>query len=490
MAVGSSSLSRSPSSHGDNRKYPQTSMYSVLLMGSDADVLTYVREALSQEEMQITALSLEQGIIRLQKGLAPDLILFQATGSRSLEVLASVRQLRTSVPVIVVSCTHSSQFVARTMKAGASDCILLPFDTDALKASARRFLSVVQEDAVGSLASEAPLSEDTAFVCASNRMLEIRGQCAILARVDLPVLIMGDSGTGKEVVAHYIHKMSPRGHRTFLKVNCAAMPADLLESELFGYEQGAFTGAVRAKPGKFEIGNMGTILLDEIGEMPTSLQSKLLQVLQDGTFSRLGGRNCIKVDVRVIAATNIDMNAAIAARTFREDLYYRLNGFSIHVPPLRERKEEIPIFIRYFMRRYSGKYAQQAMTMSDQLLKACVEHDWPGNLRELENYVKRFLVLGDERPMLAELRANRPASNTQGAPRFPSGGLKELAREATGEAEMGAMDEVLARHNWNRRRAAAELKISYKALLYKIRQYGLTPPETDYGYTAKAVAGR
>jgi DNA-binding NtrC family response regulator len=369
------------------------------------------------------------------------------------------------------------------MQMGASDYVQLPFDIDGLQSSVKRFLELVGNETCEEPVHETPLFENTSFVCASARMNEIRGQCAILARVDLPILILGESGTGKEIIAQYLHKMSLRAHRTFLKVNCAAMPADLLESELFGYEQGAFTGAVRPKPGKFEICNMGTILLDEIGEMPPPLQSKLLQVLQDGTFSRLGGRTCIKVDVRVVAATNIDMNAAIAARTFREDLYYRLNGFSIQLPPLRERKEEIPILIRHFMRKLSEKYARQPMVMSEELLQACMEHSWPGNLRELENYVKRFLVLGAEQHVLAELRRARgngftalpqvsPAANAQG------GGLKMLARSAMGEAETEAMSEVLKRHNWNRKQAAADLKISYKALLYKIRQYGLSPTHT------------
>jgi DNA-binding NtrC family response regulator len=211
-------------------------------------------------------------------------------------------------------------------------------------------------------------------------------------------------------------------------------------------------------------------------------------VLQDGTFSRLGGRTPIKVDVRVIAATNIDMNGAIAARTFREDLYYRLNGFSIQMPPLRERKEEIPIMIRHFMRKLSGKYARQPVIMSETLLRACMEHDWPGNLRELENFIKRFLVMGDEQLMLTNLRnarGNRSFAASQASPTMEnSGGLKRLARSAMGEAEMEAMREVLDRNNWNRKQAAVELQISYKALLYKIRQYGLVPPTPK-----RAVAG-
>ena len=217
---------------------------------------------------------------------------------------------------------------------------------------------------------EIPLNENTSFVRSCKRMREIESQCKLVARADIPVLILGESGTGKEVAAMLIHKLSARSQRNFLKVNCAAMPADLLESELFGYEQGAFTGAVKSKPGKFEICDHGTILLDEIGEMPSVLQAKLLQVLQDGTFSRLGSRTSVKVDVRVIAATNIDIKAAIAQKIFREDLYYRLNGFTLRMPPLRERIEEIPILSQHFMRKVATKYECESLPISPALMQA------------------------------------------------------------------------------------------------------------------------
>ncbi len=484
MASASSQVPNHPPSNKSGKKASDSAGQQILVVGSESPVLDYVRQALNRDSLQLSSVTSEQAIIRLQKGAAADLILLHAAGKHALEALSSLREARPTVPIVVFSSVSDSRFVVKALQMGASDYIQLPFDIDGLQSSVRRFLDLVGHETGEESVHETLLFENTSFVCASPRMNEIRGQCAILARVDLPILILGESGTGKEIIAQYIHKMSPRAHRTFLKVNCAAMPADLLESELFGYEQGAFTGAVRSKPGKFEICNMGMILLDEIGEMPPSLQSKLLQVLQDGTFSRLGGRTCIKVDVRVVAATNIDMSAAIAARTFREDLYYRLNGFSIQLPPLRERKEEIPILIRHFMRKLSEKYAQQPLVMSDQLLQAFMEHNWPGNLRELENYVKRFLVLGDEQHVLAELR-NCPGEIV--SPRkhrlvqvwtAPGGGLKMLARSAMGEAETEAIREVLNRHHWNRKKAAAELKISYKALLYKIRQYGLSPANT------------
>jgi len=463
----------------------------LLLVGCESAVLSYLRDVFLRDGFQVMLLTPEQAFSRILKGFSPDVVLLQVFGNQSLPTLTALREALPTVPIIVFSCFHDSQLVVKAMKTGASDCFQLPFNIDGLKASVRRFVALIEGGVEHEAPNETLLFNDTSFVCASPRMNEIRGQCAILARVDLPVLIMGESGTGKEIIAQYIHKMSPRSHRTFLKVNCAAMPADLLESELFGYEQGAFTGAVRSKPGKFEICNMGMILLDEIGEMPPPLQSKLLQVLQDGTFSRLGGRSSIKVDVRVIAATNIDMNAAIAGRTFREDLYYRLNGFSIQMPPLRERKEEIPIMIRHFMRKLSAKYARQPLTMSEQLLQAYMEHNWPGNLRELENSVKRFLVMGDEKHILAELKNARGNRSSAAAPQMnlsvdSVGGLKKLARSAMNEAETEAMGEALRRNHWNRKQAASELKISYKALLYKIRQYGLTPNQNS-GKRARAA---
>jgi transcriptional regulator with PAS, ATPase and Fis domain len=313
-------------------------------------------------------------------------------------------------------------------------------------------------------------------------MREIEAHCTLVARADIPVLILGESGTGKEVAAMLIHKLSARSRNSFLKVNCAAMPADLLESELFGYEQGAFTGAVKSKPGKFEICNNGTIFLDEIGEMPTVLQAKLLQVLQDGSFSRLGSRNSVKVDVRVIAATNIDIKASIAQKTFREDLYYRLNGFTLKMPPLRERTEEIPILSQHFMRKVAAKYECDPLPISSALLKALTNHSWPGNLRELENTIKRYLVLADELAIIDELSPRQSTGSVAsgGEDTDSGGGLKYMVRNLKGSAESAAIAQKLEDTGWNRKAAANDLQISYKALLYKIKQYNLSPPQRQY----------
>jgi two-component system, NtrC family, response regulator AtoC len=275
--------------------------------------------------------------------------------------------------------------------------------------------------------------------------------------------------------------LSPRAHRTFLKVNCAALPADLLESELFGYEPGAFTGATRSKPGKFELCDKGTFLLDEIGEMPPVLQAKLLHVLQDQQFSRLGSRSMVNIDVRILAATNIDIQQAIAAKKLREDLYYRLNAFTVHVPPLRERREEIPLLLRHFMALFATRYARAPLPVSPVLVDACRSYSWPGNLRELENFVKRYLILGDEQLALSELETQEREAGT-GTASGPAAelsakqnpdDLKSLVRGLKDEAEREAIARTLERTRWNRKEAARRLGISYKALLYKIRRYSI-----------------
>src|SRR5208282_536889 len=319
-------------------------------------------------------------------------------------------------------------------------------------------------------------------VRSSKRMREIESQCRLVARADIPVLILGESGTGKEVAAMLIHKMSARSQRSFLKVNCAAMPADLLESELFGYEQGAFTGAVKSKPGKFELCDKGTILLDEIGEMSPTLQAKLLHVLQDHQFSRLGGRSLIKVDVRILAATNVDIPRALASHKLREDLYYRLNAFSVTLPALRERREEIPLLLRHFMARFAARYTRDPLPLTPALVEAALEHSWPGNLRELENFVKRYLILGDETQAIQELRTRRGGTADATGPasasaKNNSGDLKSIVRNLKDEAEIKAISEALQNTKWNRKAASRLLNISYKALLYKIREYGLEEDE-------------
>ena len=406
---------------------------------------------------------------------------------QSLPLFQQILPLVRETPIVLLSCTSDTQEVQLVLNMGAHGFVLKPFDGVDLERITEKHLRPAPKDLLlpDEDAKEIPIGEDRYFVRSSRRMREIESQAALVARSDIPVLILGESGTGKEVIAMYVHRMSARSKHMFLKVNCAAMPADLLESELFGYEQGAFTGAVKTKPGKFETCSGGTIFLDEIGEMPAALQAKLLQVLQDGTFSRLGSRTMMKADVRVIAATNINMKEAMGQKTFREDLYYRLNGFSLHLPPLRERSEEVRLLASYFMRRGAEKYGRKPLGFSPVLLHALTQYPWPGNLRELENVINRYLILGDERSILSDLGAlqggngTHPTEAPHDSPLNGDGsdeqGLKQLVRSLKGDAEAVAIANALEETGWNRKAAAGNLKISYKALLYKIKNYNLSP---------------
>jgi two-component system, NtrC family, response regulator AtoC len=326
-------------------------------------------------------------------------------------------------------------------------------------------------------------------LCTSSKMQPIRDLVTKVASTNTTVLLRGESGTGKEVLARAIHKASPRAAKQFLKVNCAALPGELLESELFGHEKGAFTGAYRQKPGKFEAAHQGTLLLDEIGEMPLRLQAKLLHVLQDGEFSRVGGEKIIDTDVRLIAATNRDLEASMRAHQFREDLYYRLNVIEIRIPPLRERREEIPGLVDFFLKKFNVQYAR-VVDIPHDTMRVLVDYHWPGNIRELENAVKRVVVLGTARPVHTEIVGNinrSPRVSSPGAPVAVTAvaspdapiSLKDIARQAARDAERVAIKEVLDRVHWNRAKAARLLQISYKALLYKIVQCGLVVQETE-----------
>lgn len=325
-----------------------------------------------------------------------------------------------------------------------------------------------KEAPAGTPLTFAPL-EELRFTL-SPTMEELRQQVDRVAQVDVPVLLLGESGVGKEFVARSLHARSPRSRNTFLKVNCAALPSELLESELFGYEAGAFTGAVKSKPGQFELCEHGTILLDEIGEMPSTLQAKLLHVLQDQQFSRLGGRRTLTVDVRILAATNIDIQKALNEKLFRPDLYYRLNTITLRIPALRERREDIPLFLDYFMKHLSAQFNCPQRRFSKRLMDACVKHSWPGNVRELKNFVCRYLVLADDEAALAELRESRSESAEQ-LPAEP--GLRQLVYSVRAEAERRMIEDCLAKSRWNRTETARALHISTKTLWNKMRQYGI-----------------
>ena len=459
------------------REGQKTDAVNILLVDDEPGMLRYIRTLLEVDDYTVqTASTGEEALQQVEQGLRPDLVLLDLLmpGIDGLQTLEQLRQLVPGLKVVMLSCVSDTRKVVQAIRLGAQDYLTKPFQKAELTTVIDQCLGKNQQNLPGEVEE---LYDDVFFVAASPAMRKIRSQAALVANVDIPVLMLGESGTGKEVVARLIHKLSPRAHRTFLKVNCAAVPGDLLESELFGHEAGAFTGATHAKPGKFELCNKGTILLDEIGEMPPLLQAKLLHVLQDQQFSRLGSRSVIKVDVRILAATNINIPEALASKRLREDLYYRLNAFTMQLPPLRERKEEIPILLKHFMSRMAEQYARPPLPLSPTMLQACQDYSWPGNLRELNNFIKRYLVLGDDKLAIQELK---PKEDSHGArpeaghgATEPGGGLKSVARSAKDEAEAEAIRQALDQTNWNRKQAAALLQISYKALLYKIRQYGI-----------------
>jgi len=454
---------------------------SILVVDDEPSMLGYMRTLLELDSYKVeTASNGTEAVQRVHRDPQPNLVLLDLLmpGIDGLETLEKMREICPTLRVVMLSCVSDTRKVVQAMRLGAQDYLTKPFNKAELDAVLRHCFE--NAPAIEEACTDAEqLGDDTFFVAATPKMRQIRAQVAQVAKVDVPVLMLGESGTGKEVIARLIHKNSARAHRTFLKVNCAAMPADLLESELFGYEPGAFTGATRSKPGKFELCNKGTILLDEIGEMPPLLQAKLLHVLQDQTFSRLGGRSVISVDVRILAATNIDVHAALQNKKLREDLYYRLNAFTITLPPLRDRKDEIPILLKHFMTRIAERYARPPLPYSPTLLEHCMKYNWPGNVRELENFVKSYLILADEAVVIRELdsRSSNGAPDTAAKPAASAnGGLKGLVRSLKDEAEAEAITRTLEQTNWNRKEAARLLNISYKALLYKTRQYGIEGP--------------
>ena len=475
----------------------------LLIVDDEPSMLRYLRAILEVGSYQVeTVGSGREAVERIQRDPVPDLVLLDVLMPEidGLHTLERIRSLRPELKVVMLSCVSEPRKIVQAIRLGACDYLTKPFEKAELDSILDRVLRPGKEEAAQGANGIEEIGDDRYFIAAGSAMQSLHAQVKRVAAVDVPVLILGESGSGKEVVARLIHKLSGRARGRFLKVNCAALPLELLESELFGYEPGAFTGATRSKPGKFELANKGTILLDEIAEMPPPLQAKLLHALQDQQFSRLGGRLNITVDVRILAATNVDIPQALADHRFRPDLYYRLNAFTLTLPPLRDRQEEIPLLLRHFMARFAARYGRAALPFSPRLLEACLRYRWPGNLRELENFVKRYLILGDEDVVREELvpsggagpvpgpgtgaggarvYAPRPQLGPSHAGERPPGGLKSMVRSLTGEAEAEAIVRALDETQWSRKRAARLLQISYKALLYKMRQYGIEAKATS-----------
>ena len=472
----------------------------ILVISDQPEALACTKQLLEGANYRVdTASGCDEATQRLENGEPADLVILEMASPKvdGLKTIEACRRICTEQKILVISEDNDATIVVQAIRLGALDYITKPRDKSVLVAEVRLLLGTVEPQNEDGAAPQArvefeEIEHDVFFLAASAAMQKIRAQVMQVAKVDIPVLLLGESGSGKEVIARLIHKESRRVGKPLVKVNCAALPHDLLESELFGYDAGAFTGANRPKPGMLELCNKGTIFLDEIGEMSPVLQAKLLHVLQDGKFSRLGSRSSTTSDFRVLAATNINVKEAIDAKTFRGDLYYRLNAFTINIPPLRERREEVPLLMRHFMRQFSEKYDCPPANCSNQLIRACMRYSWPGNLRELGNFVKRYMVLQDEGLAIAELEDQaRVECSTAGADvdadaGMITGGLKSMVQDLKEKAEPKIIERVLVATKWNCKVAAMQLKISYKALLYKMKQYRIFPP----GVTGTRLAQR
>src|ERR1700683_198972 len=464
----------------------------ILVVDDEPSIRKYLQTLLEVDGYAVDiAESGVQALERISGGERPDYIILDVLmpEMNGLETLQRLMQIDRSLNIIMLSCSNEVGTVVEAIRLGAHDYLTKPFEKSELEAAILKSHQKrkLKEENTALREYCEQLTEDLSFLAASPQMLKIRQQILQIAPVDVPVFISGESGVGKEVVARMIHLRSMRRNQAFNKVKCPAPPGELLESELFGCEQGAFTGAVRSKPGKFELANKGTIFLDEIAEMSPHLQAKLLHVLQDHQYSRLGGRHLVDVDVRVLAATNVEVQEAMKSGRLREDLYYRLNVLSINVPPLRERTTEIPLLFRHFLNKYAEKFQKELPTPSEHLMEAAMRYRWPGNLRELENFVKRYVILEDDEGSFREL-VEMAAARQRTSPREEPApvreqGLKALVRGLKDEAEMEAIADALEKTHWCRKDAARMLGISYKALLYKIRQFNL-----DTGRTPRARA--
>jgi two-component system, NtrC family, response regulator AtoC len=459
----------------------------ILVVDDEPSIRKYLRTLLEVEGFDVETVSTgKEAIEKVNGGERPEFIILDVLMPElnGIETLKELLKIDRTLNIIMLSCSNEVGTVVEAIRIGAHDYLTKPFEKSELDAallkSRKKKQLVTENQALKEYCDQ--VTEDLSFLAASPQMVRIRQQILQIAPVDVPVFICGESGVGKEVVARMIHLRSKRRNQPFVKVNCAALPGELLESELFGFEQGAFTGAVRSKPGKFEIANKGTIFLDEIAEMSTHLQAKLLHVLQDHQYSRLGGRHLVETDVRVLAATNVDVQEAMKTGRFREDLYYRLNVLSILVPPLRERLVEIPLLFRHFLDKYTEKFGKTPQGPSKYLMDAAVNYPWPGNLRELENFVKRYVILEDDEGSLRELiemSSARQRTSPREEPAAPrEQGLKALVRGLKDEAETEAIADALEKTRWCRKDAAKMLGISYKALLYKMRQFNLDTPRT------------
>jgi two-component system, NtrC family, response regulator AtoC len=470
--------------------------FKILIVDDDESIRGYISRLLNMSGFEVITASSGKDALNLLK-VNPDvavvLLDILMPDMDGLETLSEIKKASKELPVIMLSALGQTGIIVKAMRAGASDYLVKPFEEEELELAISKSIEKRKLLAeITSLKKKLRIDElKGEFIFTSPKMQKIKDVIEQVADTDVSVLIDGESGTGKELIARSLHFRSNLRDKPFVKVNCAALPHELLESELFGYDRGAFTGAYKSKAGKFELANNGTIFLDEIGEIDLAIQSKLLQVLQEGSFSRLGGKQDVRVNVRVIAATNRDLKKAVEEGRFREDIYYRLNVVNIHLPPLSERPEDIQYLFEYFLETYNEKYAKRISVDKEQIYPLLISYPWPGNIRELKNLVKRVVILGNVddlesylshvSPSQAEFRQEVKDVSSRGqTAKEPHDTdvttiipLKDVAKEAAVKAEREMILRALHGTNWNKKKAADLLQISYKALLYKIKECGI-----------------
>lgn len=498
----------------------------ILLIDKDPLIWKLLEEFLPADEFRLTALADSEESLEVVESDPAAIVLLDldTPGETWTDLLRRIKAADRETAVIATALNQNPERVVQALDLGAEDFIAKPFDPALIEISMRNIRERrTLRDQVTRLKTE--LERDHAFgmlIGETQQLVELREFIDQVANSELNILIRGESGTGKDVTARLIHQLSPRRDGPFVKVNCAALPENLIESELFGYEKGAFTGAVRAKPGRFQLAHGGTIFLDEITEIPYPLQSKLLQVLEQREFVSVGGTRTIRVDCRCIAATNVNIETWMGQQKFRKDLFFRLNEFSVALPPLRDRKQDIPLLVDYFLSLYSDRYQRKRRGLSKETIEQMLEYPWPGNIRELESLLKRVIVLDSEEVIFQTIGTKQglihSSPETRPIDRQPSrqepgvvgpydltlsrlphrtpreepvfepdgfdvgpveesgtieGGLKRIVEEAVERAEKRAILEVLQRTKWNRRKAAKQLGISYSSLLRRIDRYSL-----------------
>ncbi|NOX21442.1 MAG: sigma-54-dependent Fis family transcriptional regulator [Nitrospirae bacterium] len=453
-------------------------MNPILIVEDKKSMAEMLKASLKAEGYSCVLASKASEAVNLLKQRAFDLVLsdLKLPDKNGLDVLKAVKEEDPSIPVIIMTAYGSIETAVQAIKEGAFDFITKPFDMDHLLVLIKRALEqnrLYRENIL--LRQESSTPEGMPTIVGKSRVIrELLERVKKVAKTRSTVLLLGESGTGKELFARAIHYLSPRRDGMFVPVNCAAIPRDLLESELFGHEKGAFTGATSRRLGKFELANGGTIFLDEVAELELSLQAKLLRVLQDHTIERVGGSKQIKVDVRVIAASNIDLSRAVKEGRFREDLFYRLNVFPVEIPPLRERKEDIPLLVDFFVEKFSKEMKIEKKRVTSEALQLLMDYNWKGNVRELENTIERAMILSDG-PTIEPKHISLITPDTEACiESLPMDGpLEETTKAALRLAESVRIKKALQQTRWNKTRAAELLQISYKTLLNKIKEYNL-----------------